>query len=427
MEPKEYANGIDMDRYPSVVLINALDTPSTAFETEVFLQGSCGETGAHPGGEVKREDAAAQNISPRGVLDKPLHSVSTMTTEEGQGRCRPFGNEELLQSGRIQSFSMEQDDHTSDEEDPSEDESCLRRSARNHGTDRLHSSPREKRKVGRPIIYSGDPDAPDLTPQERRRIRRRIANRESARRVRAKRQDLIEEMSIKAQEMQEVNAKLVARAQSVEEKHNQMMQHVTQMNECLKQKTLDNERLQMELNLLKRSMKDKGEGGGSGNSSQSNGQIGSMQGYSGQQQLPAQPAMPSTTVTSGAIGVLQSHVPQQSHAQQHQPQMGAFHFSAFNAAAQVPQMDALEMQLASMQGMPGYGSPLQCQASAKDQLGQGQQEGSTSTSLPAMPRPAQMMPNPARVPSKEHSLEGVIGSMSMDRSLSEFLHEVTCL
>ena len=60
---------------------------------------------------------------------------------------------------------------------------------------------------------------------------------------------------LQAQEMQEVNAKLVARAQSVEEKHNQMMQHVTQMNECLKQKTLDNERLQTELNLLKRSMK----------------------------------------------------------------------------------------------------------------------------------------------------------------------------
>ena len=38
MESKEYANGIDMDRYPSVVLINALDTPSTSFETELFLQ-----------------------------------------------------------------------------------------------------------------------------------------------------------------------------------------------------------------------------------------------------------------------------------------------------------------------------------------------------------------------------------------------------
>lgn len=38
MESKEFGNGIDMDRYPSVVLISALDTPSNAFETEVFLQ-----------------------------------------------------------------------------------------------------------------------------------------------------------------------------------------------------------------------------------------------------------------------------------------------------------------------------------------------------------------------------------------------------
>lgn len=60
-----------------------------------------------------------------------------------------------------------------------------------------HAQSNEKRKVGRPIIYCGDPDSPDLTPQERRRIRRRIANRESARRVRAKRQDLLEDMSIK--------------------------------------------------------------------------------------------------------------------------------------------------------------------------------------------------------------------------------------
>ena len=52
-----------------------------------------------------------------------------------------------------------------------------------------------KRKVGRPIAYCGDPDSPDLLPAERRRIKRRIANRESARRVRARRQGDIEEMS----------------------------------------------------------------------------------------------------------------------------------------------------------------------------------------------------------------------------------------
>ena len=44
-----------------------------------------------------------------------------------------------------------------------------------------------------------------------------------------------------------------------------------------------------------------------------------------------------------------------------------------------------------------------------------------------MPKAAQMMANPAQLLSKELSLEGVIGAMSMDRSLSEFLHEVTCL
>ena len=54
--------------------------------------------------------------------------------------------------------------------------------------------------------------------------------------------------------MQELNAKLMARAQSVEQKHNVMVDHVTQMNECLKQKTLENERLQSELSQLKRSM-----------------------------------------------------------------------------------------------------------------------------------------------------------------------------
>jgi hypothetical protein len=53
--------------------------------------------------------------------------------------------------------------------------------------------PTEKRRVGRPIEYYGDADAPNLTSAERRRIRRRIANRESARRVRSRRLGELEE------------------------------------------------------------------------------------------------------------------------------------------------------------------------------------------------------------------------------------------
>jgi hypothetical protein len=69
------------------------------------------------------------------------------------------------------------------------------------------------------------------------------------------------------------------------------------------------------------------------------------------------------------------------------------------------------------------GSPLQLQPSGKDLLPMPQvqapkQEGAM---LPSS------LPNPARLLSKELSLEGIVGSLSMDRSLSEFLHEVTCL
>ena len=103
-------------------------------------EGSCCAPGAPTGVQPEAEGPKLHNTSPRGVLERPLHSLSTMTTEEAHGRSGDFDKgEEPLQSGRIQSYSMELDDHTSDESDNSEDESCLRRSARNHGTDRPHS------------------------------------------------------------------------------------------------------------------------------------------------------------------------------------------------------------------------------------------------------------------------------------------------
>lgn len=56
---------------------------------------------------------------------------------------------------------------------------------------------KNKKKVGRPIAYKGDPNAPNLTEAERRRVKRRIANRESARRVRARRQETLEELQVR--------------------------------------------------------------------------------------------------------------------------------------------------------------------------------------------------------------------------------------
>lgn len=46
-------------------------------------------------------------------------------------------------------------------------------------------------------MHKGDPNHPALTEKERQRIKRRIANRESARRVRYRRQEEMEEMQIR--------------------------------------------------------------------------------------------------------------------------------------------------------------------------------------------------------------------------------------
>ncbi len=56
---------------------------------------------------------------------------------------------------------------------------------------------KNRRRVGRPITYKGDPDAKNLTEGERRKVKRRIANRESARRVRARRAETLGELQIK--------------------------------------------------------------------------------------------------------------------------------------------------------------------------------------------------------------------------------------
>ncbi len=110
---------------------------------------------------------------------------------------------------------------------------------------------KEKRKVGRPIAYCGDPNSPDLTPAERRRIKRRIANRESARRVRARRQDMIEEMAIKARQMEDHNMQLANHASTVEQQHAAMMAQLGEFNQRLQQTTVENEQLAKEISNLR--------------------------------------------------------------------------------------------------------------------------------------------------------------------------------
>ena len=57
--------------------------------------------------------------------------------------------------------------------------------------------PKLGRKLGRPMLCTGDPNAPGLTSSERQTIARRNANRHSAKRVCLRRQDELEQLQVK--------------------------------------------------------------------------------------------------------------------------------------------------------------------------------------------------------------------------------------
>lgn len=59
-----------------------------------------------------------------------------------------------------------------------------------------------KRKVARPIMDHGDPFSSEVAPEQRRVILRRVANRESARRVRMRRNKDLEKVLQKASHWQ---------------------------------------------------------------------------------------------------------------------------------------------------------------------------------------------------------------------------------
>lgn len=138
------------------------------------------------------------------------------------------------------------------ESDSGEEDVKTPRGARNAGNPQ--DKRKEKKKVGRPIAYRGDPNSPDLTEPERRRIKRRIANRESARRVRHKRQSMLEELQVKIERLNSQNSDLrtsVAEANYQKEDLGRQLREITEKYKLLMAK---NENMHCELQSLRSSM-----------------------------------------------------------------------------------------------------------------------------------------------------------------------------
>lgn len=115
----------------------------------------------------------------------------------------------------------------------------------------LEGKAKGKKKVGRPIAYKGDPNDPRLTEDERRRIKRRIANRESARRVRQKRQELMDDCSSRLQLLTQQNQRLVAYVSTLENQKNLLFSQLATLRERLSLFNSENVRLNNENNTLR--------------------------------------------------------------------------------------------------------------------------------------------------------------------------------
>lgn len=184
-----------------------------------------------------------------GKSDGSLHGpVISASLESTQGT--------LQQRAGSRSLPSELGDDASQQEfsELSDDEEDLRLTKVTKPTYKRGRKGKEKKKVGRPIAYRGDPNAPELTEQERRRIKRRIANRESARRVRHKRQEELEDMQIKMEQIQAQNSHLQQHATNVKDQKEMLNFQLHEVEQKYEKTCIENKQLAIEIQALRQSL-----------------------------------------------------------------------------------------------------------------------------------------------------------------------------
>ncbi|KAL4528201.1 hypothetical protein Ndes2437B_g00302 [Nannochloris sp. 'desiccata'] len=113
-------------------------------------------------------------------------------------------------------------------------------------------------QVGRPRGYAGDPDLSSLGEEDRRRLKRRIANRESARRVRAKRQEMVDELQQKITALSHQNARLLAHIATAEQSRQSIQGQLSMVRERFAMKLQENNNLLTECAALRHALQEKG-------------------------------------------------------------------------------------------------------------------------------------------------------------------------
>ncbi|KAL3145640.1 hypothetical protein ABBQ32_003182 [Trebouxia sp. C0010 RCD-2024] len=192
--------------------------------------------------------------NPAQMVPRPLMAMQTPFALPAQTSFESERSQHHFQSASAQ----EGLDSEFSEEDLSDPERAVtpRRSSRKRnvtqaskdGDDQNWMKP--KKKVGRPITYNGDPNAPELSEAERRKVKRRIANRESARRVQQRRKEMIDELQHKLIYIQHHQHHLMQHLSKLELEKGQLYGQLTDMKQKYASCSTENVRLQAQVQAL---------------------------------------------------------------------------------------------------------------------------------------------------------------------------------
>lgn len=117
---------------------------------------------------------------------------------------------------------------------------------------------KNRRRADRPITYKSDPDAQNLTEGERRKVKRRIANRESAWRVRARRAETLGEQQIKMGHLTDANINHLDHVTEAEESKGDVQEQIRLFQHRLQETTADNQALHGQIDVLEKQLNGTG-------------------------------------------------------------------------------------------------------------------------------------------------------------------------
>lgn len=240
---------------------NAVAQVLRGIEQAGLTQGQNGKSGAHPdtwtAEAAGAENPAGTNNDTAGYALRKRSPKSPSNKNKDDEEDPDYHVEDEEQATELQKADNSSDDNINKSSEPI---SALLQQDK-PGLEDPSRYLKEAAMLRRPLSFQSDEvieEGRGLTEDERRRLKRRIANRESARRVRQKRAEMLEELQQKCTALTQQNARLLAHIANGEHQRQSLQSQVAVLRERLLSKAAENNGMHGEIAALRKVLLEKG-------------------------------------------------------------------------------------------------------------------------------------------------------------------------